>query len=93
MDYHILITAAVVLVLGVLGWFATGQTSFLKIWLSWTAFCLVLFTALLASKSALSMPNVLAAWLAAPVVALLGWLRHYALASSDLRRRRGKLLR
>ncbi len=64
--------------LGAIGWFAIGQRSFLRIWLSWTAFCVVLFTLLVVTRAQPTPHNLAIAWAAAPLVGLLGWLRQFS---------------
>ncbi len=75
MSTNFLIGAAVVFALGVVGYVAVGQRTFVRVWLCWTIFCLILFTALLGSHGMINAHNLMVAWAVAPLAALLGWLR------------------
>ena len=70
-----------VAVLGVIGWVAIGQRTFFKVWLSWTAFCAILFSLLVVTRGTPTLTHLALAWTASPFVALLGWLRQIALMS------------
>ena len=84
----ILLVILVVAALAAVGWFATAQTSFLKAWLAWSGFCLILFPALVASHGAATPKALLAAAVLAPLAGLLGGWRQASLRSR-LRLKRG----
>ncbi len=86
MSLNFLIGLAVVVVLGAIGYVAAGQRTFVRVWLCWTAFCLILFTALLASHGMANGHNLLIAWTVAPLTALLGWLRQLSMRAALKRR-------
>jgi hypothetical protein len=58
-----------------LGWFALGQRRFLRAWLSWTAFCLLLYVTLLVTRGEPTPSNLVVAGALSPLVGLVGWLR------------------
>ncbi len=65
-----------IFVLAGIGWVAVGERRLLKVWLWWTAFCVVLFTLLLLTRGEPSLRNLVIAWALAPAVACLALARH-----------------
>jgi hypothetical protein len=72
-----LIAGGVIAALAVFGWVATVQRGFLRVWLAWTVFCLILFPAILATRGQLDPHRLVGAAILAPVAALLAWLWYY----------------
>ena len=75
------IVVLVVAALAVIGWFATAQTSFVRAWLAWSGFCLILFPALVVAHGSTAPKALLAAAVLAPAAGLLGGWRQASLRS------------